>query len=205
MNESDARAWIEQRFGVSRGTVLEKLVHLIEMENERQNLVSPSTLSAIWDRHIVDSAQLVPLAARAVGGGPWIDVGAGAGFPGLVAAALIDRPVILVEPRRLRADFLSRAAAEMGLTNIEVVQARIERVAIPAAIISARAVARLGSLFTAAQRCVGKHTLWLLPKGRSVQEEVAEARQAWHGVFHVEPSLTSRDSAIVIATGVAPR
>jgi 16S rRNA (guanine527-N7)-methyltransferase len=204
MTENGARAWIESRFGVSRETKLARFVDLVRTVADEQNLIARSTLPHIWQRHVLDSAQLLTFVAD-VPAGDWVDIGSGAGFPGLVIAILTDRPVVLVEPRKLRADFLRYAATSLELEKVEVLQAKVEQIERPAAIISARAVSRLDQLLKSAQRCALPSTIWLLPKGRSVQEELGEARRTWHGSFHVEQSLTSPDSAIVIAKGVKPR
>jgi 16S rRNA (guanine527-N7)-methyltransferase len=180
----------------------DRLATIVAEESERQNLVARSTLGQIWVRHIVDSLQLVTLGPE----GLWLDIGTGAGFPGLtVAAAEPERAMILVEPRRLRADFLRSAAEALGLANVTVIAAKVEAIRDKAKVISARAVSRIDSLFASAAQCSNKETVWLLPKGRGSDEEVAEARRTWHGVFHVEQSITSPDSAIVIARGVRRR
>ncbi|MEI9927634.1 MAG: 16S rRNA (guanine(527)-N(7))-methyltransferase RsmG [Sphingomonas sp.] len=205
MTEDEARAWVRERFGVPRETSLARFADLLRGESTRQNLVAASTLDRIWARHLVDSAQLVALAAGAADGA-WLDIGSGAGLPGLVVAALVDRPVILVEPRAKRVEFLRAAAAELGLA-VTVVASRIEtfRPDRHAAIVSARAVAELSRLLGAACHCTDSSTIWLLPKGRTAQSEVAAARRAWQGSFHVEHSITQPESGIVIARGVGPR
>ena len=202
MTEDEAQGWIRERYGVSRETRLAAFVELLRDEAARQNLVAPSTLEQIWSRHIVDSAQLL---AHAPDDGVWLDIGSGAGLPGIVVALLRDAPVELVEPRKLRTDFLSRAAAELGLADAAVHTAKIERTSGPAAVISARAVAQLGDLFRIAAHRSTSSTVWVLPKGRNAQSEVAEARRKWHGSFHMEPSITAPDSLIVVAKGIRPR
>lgn len=205
MTEDEARAWLDDRFGVSRGTKLAEFVALVIAEAAQQNLVSRATIDSIWRRHVVDSAQLVP-SAKDVPAGMWIDIGSGAGFPGMVAALLCDRAVMLVEPRRRRATFLEQAAASLGLGGrVTVACRRIEQVQGQAAILSARAVAPLPELLAAAVHLSTSKTRWLLPKGRSALQEVADARIGWHGVFHVEQSLTDPDSMIVLAEKVARR
>lgn len=202
MTEDEARAWAAGRFDSAALTRLERLAAIVVEESDRQNLIARSTLDAVWARHIVDSLQLAALGPE----GRWIDVGTGAGFPGLaIAAAEPDRTMILVEPRRLRADYLRGAAAQLGLTNVSVVAAKVEAVRDKAKVISARAVSRIAALFASAAQCANNETVWLLPKGRNADEEVAEARRTWHGVFHVEQSITSPESAIVIARGVRRR
>jgi len=206
MTEEEAREWIDTRFGVPRGTLLADFATLLGVESQKQNLISAASFAELWVRHFVDSAQLIPQASEAEGA--WVDVGSGAGLPGLVVAILTDRPVILVEPRGRRVEFLRNCAEDLGIAaRVTVEQRRIEnvRVAQPAAVISARAVSELSQLLTSAIHCANPATLWLLPKGRSAQSEVAAARNAWQGSFHVEPSITSPDSGIVIASGVRPK
>jgi 16S rRNA (guanine527-N7)-methyltransferase len=203
MTEDEAHAWVGERFGGQEQQRLNRLVEIVERESERQNLVSRSTLPTIWSRHLVDSLQLIGFAPP---GESWLDIGTGAGFPGLaIAAAQPERMVTLVEPRRLRADYLRAAAEELGLANVTVLAAKVESVTVTATVISARAVSRIGALIASAAQCARKDSIWLLPKGRHAREEVAEARQKWHGVFHVEHSITDPDSSIVVVSGVRAR
>lgn len=203
MTEDQARQWIRDRFDVSRETRLARFVDLLRTEAVNQNLIAPSTLDQIWARHIVDSAQLLAHAPDAAG--TWLDIGSGAGLPGIVLAILRDQPVDLVEPRKLRTAFLDHCVSELGLANITVQTAKVERTTGHAALISARAVASLDSLFRIAAHRSDLSTIWILPKGRTAQSEVAEARRAWQGSFHVEPSITAPDSLIIVAKGVRPR
>ena len=183
---------------------LEALCGLVRQENERQSLVARSTLDDFWRRHILDSAQLLSIGASV---GTWVDVGSGAGFPGLVVALLRADPVVLIEPRRLRAEFLRRAADALGCTNVSVQQSRVEAVRAPepAAVISARAVASLESLFAAAEHLAVATTTWVLPRGRHAQSELAAARERWHGRFNVVASCTEVGAEIVVATNVRAR
>lgn len=113
--------------------------------------------------------------------------------------------MLLVEPRRLRADFLRQTAAALELDQVDVMTAKVESVKTTVSVISARAVAQVDALLGSAIQCSQKDTVWLLPKGRSAREELARARQRWQGVFHVEQSLTDPESSIVIASGVRRR
>ncbi len=203
MTEKEARARIAARYDSARIDRLDQFVSKIVEETLHQNLIAASTIDTIWQRHVLDSAQLVPLVEEA-GDGDWIDIGAGAGFPGIVAAILTDRRVVLVEPRAKRATLLNDIADMLALSNVVVHQSKIERldVTTPAAIISARAVARLGAIFSIGHRHADADTIWVLPKGRSADDEVSEARVDWHGTFHVEQSITDPTSSIVIAQGV---
>ena len=207
MTEEEAHAWVRDHFGVSRETLLARYADLLRAEAANQNLIAASTLDTLWSRHLVDSAQLVPLAAEAPRGA-WVDVGSGAGLPGIVVGILLDRPVVLVEPRARRVAFLRDVAEQLGLANRVTVQpSKVEsyKPTNRAAVVSARAVAELSQLIASTAHCTDSSTVWLLPKGRNAQSEVEAARATWQGVFHVEPSITQPDSGIVVARGVRPR
>ncbi len=207
MNEDEARSWVRDRFGVSRETLVARFGDILVAEAEHQNLIARSTLDSLWGRHLTDSAQLIPLA-EAAGEGAWLDVGSGAGLPGIVVALLTDRPVVLVEPRTKRVQFLRDAAEQLGIGDrVTVIGSKVEsyRPDLPAAIVSARAVAELSALMLSTVHCTDSSTVWLLPKGRSAQSEVDAARAKWQGRFHVEPSITQPDSGIVVATQIGAR
>ncbi|MEN2787729.1 16S rRNA (guanine(527)-N(7))-methyltransferase RsmG [Sphingomonas qilianensis] len=203
MTEDDAKQWIADRFGPAAVDTLTRLDALVREEATQQNLVSAATLDQMWARHIVDSAQLVPLSKGTPG--TWADIGSGAGFPGLVVAALRDDPMILIEPRKRRVDFLRHAAETLGLTNVVVETAKSQNVSAKATVISARAVASVTALLDAARDIATPATKWLLPKGLAAREEVAQAQRSWHGTFHVEHSVTDPNSLIVIVQGVSRR
>jgi 16S rRNA (guanine527-N7)-methyltransferase len=186
---------------VSRETFerLQRYVALLREENARQNLVSAATLDQAWERHIVDSAQLVRYESRPAAA--WIDIGSGAGLPGIVIACLVEGPVTLVEPRRLRAEFLHKAAESLQL-RVTIEAAKVERVAGRFDVITARAVAPLAKLLEISAHLSTRKAVWALPKGRGAPAELAEARRTWQGDFRVEPSVTDDESEIVVATGV---
>jgi 16S rRNA (guanine527-N7)-methyltransferase len=203
MTEDDARARIAQ--DVSRETLgkLDRIGQLVATENQIQNLIAPSTVNCMWSRHILDSAQLVWMSKDA--DGLWVDIGSGGGFPGLVVGAMRQSSTVLCEPRRKRAAFLDQAVLGVGIAErVSVHASRIETMRIDgsAAIISARAVAGLSALFGMASHLAGPDTLWLLPKGRSAEEEVAEARRDWQGDIRLAPSLSDPESLIVLARDV---
>jgi 16S rRNA (guanine527-N7)-methyltransferase len=186
---------------VSRETFekMEAYAALLREESTRQNLVSTSTLDQLWERHILDSAQLVRFEPRP--GASWVDIGSGAGLPGIVLACLCSGPVTLVEPRRLRAGFLHKVAESLRL-DVKIVGAKVQRVEGKYDVITARAVAALSQLLEISAHLSTRKTLWLLPKGRRAARELAEAQQAWQGAFHVERSVTDAESFIVVGTGV---
>jgi 16S rRNA (guanine527-N7)-methyltransferase len=198
--EGQAREWLEQlpEWEPVARERLERLVALLREENARQNLVSVASLDAVWQRHISDSAQLLPFVPRETSS-PWLDLGTGAGFPGLVIAAL--RPecaVWMVESRARRVDWLERARIALGLAQAKVVANRVEAVpATPVRVISARAFAPLPRLLDLSARFSTSATLWLLPKGRSAQQELDELR-GWQHRFHVEQSQTDPEAGIIV-------
>ena len=189
---------------VSRETIekLDAYAALVAEESARQNLVSASTLEQFWERHILDSAQLVRFEPRPRSS--WADVGSGAGLPGIVIACLADGPVTLIEPRRLRAEFLHRTCESLRL-NATVYTGKVERLEAKYDVITARAVASLPRLFEISAHLSTRNTVWALPKGASAERELAEARRTWQGAFHVEQSVTDADSKIVVATEVRAR
>ena len=189
---------------VSRET-FEKLAAyaaLLKEESTRQNLVSASTLGKLWERHILDSVQLVRFEPHCES--RWVDVGSGAGLPGIVVACLVAGPVTLIEPRRLRAEFLHKVCESLRL-NATVFAGRVERAEGNYDVITARAVAPLTQLLKISAHLSTRNTVWALPKGRSAERELVEARRSWQGAFHVEQSVTGVDSKIVVATEVRAR
>ena len=200
VSEDQARGWLSglPEWDVLAAERLERLIALLKEENDRQNLVAAATLPVVWQRHIVDSAQLLPHVPRGTALS-WLDLGTGAGFPGLVVAAL--RPeieVVMVESRARRVEWLERARVALGLERARVVGARLEQVESRAyQVISARAFAPLVRLLTLSARFSTKDTLYLLPKGRSAQQELSEL-QGWNHLFHVEQSLTDPDAGVIV-------
>jgi len=189
---------------VSRETFekLERYVALLREESRRQNLVAASTLDHLWDRHILDSAQIVRFEPHPVAS--WADIGSGAGLPGIVIACLVEGRVTLVEPRRLRADFLHRAAESLQL-RVEVRCAKVERVEGSFEVITARAVTNLAKLLQISAHLSTRKTVWALPKGKNALAELSDARRSWQGEFRVERSVTDADSYIVVGTGIRAR
>lgn len=203
MDEEEAR----ERLCVSRETLdrLDRFIGLLREENERQNLVSRASLDEVWNRHILDSAQLLRFVPA--GASTWLDLGTGAGFPGLMVAALAPLQVTLVEGRKLRVDFLRRAAELMGITDrAEILCAKAEALSARTFdVISARAFAPLDRLLAIGSRFSTDKSVWVLPKGRNAKSELEAAGSSWQGVFRLEPSLTDADARIVVATEVRPR
>lgn len=201
-DEGAARAWLEQAFGptAAQWARLERFATMLVAENERQNLIAASTIPTLWVRHIADSAQL--LAIDKEGEGLWVDLGSGPGLPGLVVAILSERPMLLVESRKRRCEFLRGVAGELGLGHVEVAEAPLERVETRAVgTISARAFAPLDRLIDLSARFSTESTRWLLPKGRNAVKELALLPPSWQRMFHVEQSRTDADSQILVGIG----
>lgn len=194
MTENDARAWVGERFGAEAVGRLSAFANEVIAENVRQNLISPASVEQIWVRHIVDSLQLVALAQD----GPWLDVGTGGGFPGLAIALVRDGPMMLVEPRRKRAEFLQRCVDILGLAHVEISARKVEQVTWPATTISARAVTSIENLLRAAGHCATPSTQWLLPRGAVDGAELTQTARRHGLMFHVEHSVTQAGSAIVV-------
>ena len=204
MTEDEARAWLEAR-NVSRETFdrIEAFLAFLREEATRQNLIAASTLDAVWARHVVDSAQLLGIAGT---WRTWLDLGSGAGFPGLIIAILGEGQVTLIESRAKRIAFLHEAALIAGVADrVEVIGSRVETAPRRCYdVISARAFAPLPKLLDLAQPFTDKSTRFVLPKGKSAGEELAAARASWQGDFRLVPSVTDSEAAIIVAEGVTP-
>ena len=202
MTEDEARAWLAAR-NVPRETFarIESFLIYLRDEATRQNLISASTLDSVWARHVVDSAQLMDHVAHWKS---WLDLGSGAGFPGLIVAILGKGHVTLVESRTKRVAFLQRAAAIAGVADrVAVIGRPVEKVP-PRRfdVISARAFAPLGKLLDLASPFADKSTRWVLPKGKSAAEELEASHASWQGMFELVPSVTDSEAAIIAAEGV---
>lgn len=181
---------------------LEQFGRMLLEENERQNLISKASAGDLWTRHLADSLQLLNHASRDA---DWLDIGSGPGLPGLVLAILGVRSITLVEPRRLRTEFLTRCVEELRLDNVDVVTGKAQNLAGTFDVITARAVGSLDQLFTMATSLMSEGGRWVLPKGRSAAKELEEARRTWQGDFQLLPSLTDPDARIVVAERVKRR
>ena len=201
-SEAEARQFCAARTDTARLERLERFAALLVAENQRQNLVSAASLESVWQRHFADSLQLLDHVSYETRG-PWLDLGSGAGFPGLVLAiAKPDSTVILVESRKRRVEWLTQAAAALDLVNCQVIGSRLESVdSFPAAAITARAFAPLGKLLALSARFSTQATVWLLPKGRSAAQELAEQPISIQRMFHVEQSQTDTAGGILVGQG----
>ncbi|MHA6721605.1 16S rRNA (guanine(527)-N(7))-methyltransferase RsmG [Sphingomonas sp. RS2018] len=202
MTEDEAKAWVRDRVSEDQHTLLNHYVELLIEGTESQNLIAPSTVSSIWSRHIVDSLQLVCFAPAE--STRWLDIGSGAGLPGIVVAIAGRCHVTLSEPRNLRVAFLSHCIERLDIgQQVEVASCKAQLMDAPAFdVISARAVASCAGLLEMSKHLANSHTTYVLPKGASADEDVYNARKTWAGAFHVERSVVDPLSGIVVANGV---
>ena len=192
--------------GVSRETLarLKAYADILIDWNARHNLVARSTLPDLWWRHFWDSAQLAPLipeTARTLA-----DLGSGAGFPGLVLAAMRpDLAVTLHEATTKKCAFLQAAADRMGV-SVTIQNGRLEDLKPQSFdVVTARALAPLPQLLTYAQNFVGMNSLCLFLKGQNVGAELTEAHKYWNMKASQVPSQTDPSAAIVVVRELGPR
>ncbi|MEZ5689850.1 MAG: 16S rRNA (guanine(527)-N(7))-methyltransferase RsmG [Caenibius sp.] len=201
-SEAGARAFVASLCDDVAMDRLCRFIDLLIEENERQNLVAAKSLGEVWQRHIADSAQLLSHVSRETLERPWLDLGTGAGFPGVVIAILRPQwPVRLVESRARRIEWLRSVVLDLKLAHCEVIGSRLEQVeTFSASVISARAFAPMPRLLDLSARFSTAETLWLLPKGRSAAQDLASLPKAMRDMFHVEQSLTDAASGIVLGS-----
>ncbi|MEL7690175.1 16S rRNA (guanine(527)-N(7))-methyltransferase RsmG [Citromicrobium bathyomarinum] len=201
-NEEQARAFVAERCSSESFELLNVFVSELLAEAGRQNLISRSTIDRVWQRHIADSAQLLDHVPRGTEG-VWLDLGTGAGFPGVITAIMRPEiPHVLVESRKRRVAWLEGVKERASLRNCSVQGSRLQLVeSFDAAVISARAFAPLPDLISLSARFSTERTTWLLPKGRSAEQERDALDSPQRKMFHVKQSLTSRDAAILVGKG----
>jgi len=192
-------------FGVSRETEakLREFLALLQRWNARINLVADREEESLWQRHVLDSLQLAPLLPP--GDGPIVDLGSGAGFPGLILALASNRPTHLVESDRRKAAFLIEAARTLGLPPVKIHPTRIEAVTLPpAAVVSARALAPLPDLLRHAHKLLAPGGIALFPKGRTAEQELTAAARGWNMRVERFPSRTDPASTILRISEIRP-
>ncbi|GAA0572000.1 16S rRNA (guanine(527)-N(7))-methyltransferase RsmG [Caenispirillum bisanense] len=178
--------------GVSRETLdrLRLYADLLEKWQQRINLVGPATLPDLWRRHMLDSAQLWPLLPPEVP--RLIDIGSGAGFPGLVLAILGVPEVHLIESDQRKGAFLREVARQTGAT-VTVHSARIEAIRdLTAPVVTARALAALPKLLDLAVPLLAPGGVCLFLKGQNIVEELTSARKTW--IFDEDRTPSRSDS-----------
>jgi len=199
-DEASAREFVSSIADRSATERLELLVAALKVENRKQNLISRASEDEMWQRHIADSAQLLRFVSRETSQ-PWLDLGTGAGFPGLVIAAILpETQMVLVESRMRRVDWLRQVCEDLALNQCRVEGRRLELVKpFVASVISARAFAPLPKLLHLSAPFSTKATTYLLPKGRSAAQELSDLPAKSRKLFHVEQSLTNPDAGIIVS------
>jgi 16S rRNA (guanine527-N7)-methyltransferase len=181
---------------------LESYRTLVAEWNERINLVGPSALAQFWPRHAYDSAQLLTLAPDAK---VWADLGAGAGFPGLVLAILLKgRPgacVHLVESMAKRCRFLGTVAEALDLP-VDIHHARAEDLNLTVDVVTARALAPLTRLLGFAEPYLKRGAMALFLKGQDVAAEIRDAGSSWKFEAELSASLSHPDGRILQVRGL---
>ena len=195
----------QSRANVSRETLdkLQVYADLLLKWQASINLVGPGTVPEIWHRHFYDSAQLFPYL---ISDGPVIDMGSGAGFPGLVLAAMGRRNVILIESNGKKCTFLRDVNRQLSL-DVTICQARIEACGtLPRAqYVVSRALAPLDILLLYAYPLLAADGTCLFFKGQSVETELTLAKKNWTMQLNSCPSETDPQGVILTVGGLAPR
>lgn len=194
---------VPEWLSVSRET-LEKLdifCRLVVKWNPAVNLVSKSTIPNIWQRHMLDSAQLFTLSP--VDACQWLDIGSGAGFPGVVVSILSvelkqDLKVTLVEADRRKAVFLAEAIRILDLPAVVICQRAETLKPQDADIVSARAVTSLDGLCHHAHKHLKRKGLAIFPKGVAAAAEIEEARNNWRFTIDIKSSKTDPSASILL-------
>jgi len=202
-------------FDVSRETVarLERFVELLLAWQRRTNLISPSTISSLWTRHVADSLQLLQLVeAPQTKPGVWLDLGSGGGFPGIViACALADVPgtqIHLIESNLKKASFLREAVRETkvpGIVHAARIEALVPVLGAVADYVTARALAPLPDLLELIAPFVKKGAKALLLKGQDLDIELTNATKRWNIEAESVPSKTSKAGRILIVHALSKR
>ncbi len=195
---------------VSRETIarLEGFAALTAKWTPKINLIAKGTVDQIWERHIVDSAQLYKLAPPSFA--KWVDLGSGGGFPGIVMAAIAkekqpDAEFVLIESDQRKCAFLRTAARELDLP-VTVIADRIEQAPPQAAdVVSARALAALPALLPLIARHLKSDGHALVHKGRQAQQEITDAALAWSFALEDHPSITDPDARLLDIQRILPR
>lgn len=195
---------------VSRETLhdLEEFQRDLTNWSRKINLIAPATVSDSWNRHIMDSVQLVGLSNDRTG--EWCDLGSGGGLPALVVSIISretqpERRVVMIEADKRKAAFLSLMVKKFQL-NAEIVNKRIEAADRQSAqIVSARALTELPKLLAFADMHLADDGVAILPKGRNHVAEIEAAKQKWSFGLELFPSITDAEARILKITKLRPK
>lgn len=199
---------ILEKYNVSCETIakLKQYENLVKEWNNKFNLVSKSSVEELWNRHIIDSLQLVQFIQNT--DKVLYDFGSGAGFPAIVLAIVAEQQfpnlqINLVESIGKKATFLNTVKSELDLQNVEVLHNRIEKLkSVPADIISSRALAALPKLLEYAKPFCTKNTRLIFPKGAIWEDEINAAKEKWNFDYEVVQSITDETGHILNISNV---
>ena len=191
------------QYNVSRETVqkLHEFVELLTSWNQKMNLVSRNSLDCVWERHVLDSVQLIKYIPTSIT--HLLDIGSGSGFPAVVLAILMqekipEAKVTMVESIAKKTMYLKDVCGKLNLDNANIINSRVESISMPAAdIITARAVASLDILCGYTAKIGSNKTESLFLKGRSYETELAEAQKNWKFDLQVCPNKYCDDGVIL--------
>lgn len=199
---------IMEKYSVSRETIskLKTYEALLHEWQQKFNLVSKASLEGAWNRHFLDSLQLlnfIPDDTKLL-----YDFGSGAGFPGLVLATVLQEKtpylkIKLIESIKKKTLYLNHVAEICHIQNVEIINDRIENLPPQKAdVITSRAMCSLDELLKYAYRFTSRKTKCIFPKGKKYAEEISEAEKHWNFEYKIIPSMTSEEGAIVIITNL---
>lgn len=181
---------------------LEEFVALIKKWNRKTGLVQENSLDIIWDRHVLDCLQIIPLLKEK--DKSILDIGSGAGFPGIVLAIAGYTNVHLCESNSRKAAFLEEVIRQLKLSAI-VINKRVEKITGPFDYITSRACSKLDVLL-GFMKNVSRETgsVGVFLKGKTVQLELDEAQKNWHFEAEFVPSITAEESKIIVVRNLIP-
>lgn len=193
MRTSDDEILMET-LNVSREAItkLREFQELILKWNKKINLISTSSEGDIWSRHIIDSLQLYKYLQQS---NSLVDIGSGAGLPGIVLSIAGIKNTILVESNQKKAAFLLHAST-LSSNKIEVVNSRSEDLILECDILTARAWANIDNLFKLTRNIIVKNK-YLILKGKTCNMEIDEARKYWNFDWYSYPSITSTEGVVL--------
>ena len=180
-----------------RKKILEKYVLLIIKNQENLNLIGKSTISDIWTRHIIDSMQILRYLPKEEKNKLLIDVGTGAGLPGIVLAIMGRKDVLLCEKSPKKSNFLKAVLKECSL-NVKIYNCRIEDIVVSnIAVIVSRAYASIKRLILTNIHLISKETIFVIHKGKKHMQEIIEAQKEFAFTFKKFASITSKEGVIL--------
>ena len=181
---------------------LDIYIELIKKWQKNINLVSKNSIDDLWNRHVLDSAQLYSLLPAPKKGLYIYDIGSGAGFPGMVLGIMGRKDIILCESNKRKCEFL-KEVSRITNTNISIVNIRAQKLDGRSALaITSRALASLDTLLEISMPILREKGVCVFPKGRTWKEELMVAEKKFIINYNTVQSITSSDSKIIIITKV---